>query len=663
MGSDPLPRTGRKLKDGACLACHQGKAKCSMALPSCERCLLYGITCRYLNPGEYFHMLQGTAEDIEVELDCMEEEIASLKNRASMTNAAQETLGNDDDESVLEVVMAQNRTMRRLSKQNNSRSDSSTGTTIVQHRHTNQTIASGKPVNWSVRISPRRFTIQTNLRNITDIQNLFSYSLSGTRISSEFNLHATTPSSDSSSTAVTLPRNQLFFRKFGKDSISPIIDLYLSLPNLSISILSSPMRFVIDNCIDVYFECFNNKAPILHRRSFTTHYRTIPDPLNSLVALSMATWTSEHALIFHGAHVDRERATHVPEYFFHRASAQLMEVFDEPHVSTVYALAFLMQYRLYNPDPAKPTQAHSFYSLAVRFAQQLGLFSGCGGDQPLVLGQSRDLQRESTIRLGWLLYHWDFDMFAVGFPAMLRDLAPSVAPRELDVEDEDERAILAFFVHNGRSRDLAWKVMTTLYENEEGKVPLTLVTGLERELEAWYAEMPEQFRADRLDACGPRIRPLAVSNQASYHHLSIDLHKQFIPKSAEAIAAATENGYTFQLRSLQVCVEAAWRLNGLFIDLCERGETHDVFLGTFIMTTEILSKIVEYQDLASGDDGVVMRAAKWHLSKHLAVVKESVAFQVDWRPWRTYAKYLEEFLVQHEVPLEYWITNPEDKRL
>lgn len=631
-----------------------------MALPSCERCLLYGITCRYLIPGEYFGMLQETTEEIEVEIEKMEEELVNLKN-ASMTKATR--LVHTD--SILRTMVVPIKPARNSAKRNTKRKRL-TDTASCSNRKRDNISASAKAASWSISISPRKFTIQTNLHNLSDLHNLFFKSLSEMPISFSYDLQeATSSAPEDTAKAITLPRNQLFFRKFGKDAISPIINLYMSLPSFAISMAPSPMRFVIDDCIDVYFECFNNKAPVLHCRTFSSYYRTIADPLNSLIALAVATWTSEHTLIFHSRSIDSSRAIQISEFFFHRANTLLVEVFDEPNAATVYALAFLMQYRLFSPDVNRLMQPHSFYSLAVRLAQQLGLFDGRAYDNHLVFGQTREMQHELTLRLGWLLYHWDFNMSVVGYSSMLRNLPPTIPPRPLDDEDEDERAMLEFFVHNGRSRDPAWKIMTTLYEDENGGISLSLVTELEGVLQEWYDAMPLRFKVEAMDTCGPRIRPLAVSDHASYHHLSIDLHKQFIPKSAEAVGAPETQGQeegrsAFQQRSLRICVESALRLNHLFIDLCERGETHDVFLGSFMMATEILTKVIEYNGWAGGNDGGMVQTAKWHVSKHLAVVKRSVAYDLDWRPWRMYAKTLESFLVQHEVPLEYWTMHIEN---
>lgn len=641
-----------KTKDGSCIACHQNKTKCSVGLPSCERCLSLNIICQYWRSGDYFSTLQHNTADIMIKVDKMEEELARLRRMSEATTTSARLPQTDlvinhnqvQSNQVPETVIQSKYLIA------NWPSEAPRGNR-VQCEARKTAHMSAQRVTSDIRITPHKFTIQTNVHSLVDLYALLFHRLSEKTVPTESKPWLQS-SSNRGFNSITLPKNKLLYHNFSKDIILNCLSTEPPPRVSTVSLESFHLRYIASNCINAYFGGFNRKFPILNQNVFTTYYRKLNDPLDSIIVLSLASLMSEPALVLHARHFDRAHVKQISRHFFDRAFSLLMDIFDEPKVSTVYVLTYLTQYCFINRDAKKPTQPYSLYGLAVRMAQQLGFFDGRGGEHQLVFGQSQKMQQEMTLRLGWVLYRWDFDItVTAGFPSMLLGRQPTISSSPLDCEGDDERACLEFFLRQCQCDLVLRKIRMMLYMEADEMIQLSVVTALETEVEEYYKNTPPRFYRDQLSRSSSAISLLILLDQASYHHMIIELHKQFIPESSEDIATPSES--MFHLRSMKKCLKSALRLNEIFCDMCERELHRDVSLGTFFMALEILTKIAECKDLTDKNKAMLAQVAKWHLSKHLVKLNDSIVYELDWKPWRECAQELKGFLLKNHMPTEF----------
>ncbi|RUS18538.1 hypothetical protein BC937DRAFT_88641 [Endogone sp. FLAS-F59071] len=640
-----------KAKDGSCIACHKNKTKCSVRLPSCERCLSLNITCQYWRSGDYFSTLQRNTAEIMIKLDRMEQELARLRRVSEATTAS----ARPQTDLVINHNQVQPNQVPETVRQSRfliaNWPSEVPRVSRVRCEARKTAYMSAQRVTSDIRITPNKFTIQTNVHSLADLYALLFHRLSEKTLPTESKPWLEN-SSNQGSDSIALPKNKFLYHNFSKDVILNCLNTEPPPRESTVSLEPFHLRYIASNCINVYFGCFNRKFPILNQNIFTTYYRKMNDPLDSLVVLSLASLMSEPALVLHARHFDRAHVKQISRHFFDRAFSLLMDIFDEPKVSTVYTLTYLTQYCFIDRDAKKPTRPYSLYGLAVRMAQQLGFFDGRGGEHQLVFGQSQKMQQEMTLRLGWVLYRWDFDItVTAGFPSMLLGRPPTISSSPLDCEDNDERASLEFFLRQCQCDLILRKVRTMLYKEADEMVQLPVVTALETEVEDYYKNTPPRFYRDQLSRSNSTMDLLVLLNQVSYHHMIIELHKQFIPSSSEDITAPNES--MFQLCSMKKCLKSALRLNEIFCDMFERELHRDISLGTFFMALEILTKIAECKDLTDKNKAMLVQVAKWNLSKHLVKLNDSIVYELDWKPWRECAQELKEFLLKNYMPTDF----------
>ncbi|KAL1923527.1 uncharacterized protein VTP21DRAFT_8507 [Calcarisporiella thermophila] len=195
-----------------------------------------------------------------------------------------------------------------------------------------------------------------------------------------------------------------------------------------------------------------------------------------------------------------------------------------------------------------PTEAFLYLGCALRKAQHLNWY------RKSEWAGLHSLAAESRKRLSLSLYLFDCitPLWGSGRPRMVTRQrweldTPSVLP-----DDEDDTPIRAvFMVNQATLMDLITKIHQTW---ERGTSFLREeLPNLERELSAWYRELPDEFRYDLNDI--EQIRSLKTVTLRSLLLVNIEYHIVWLRLHLPLMAFPPDNGYMSSL-SYRICLQA-----------------------------------------------------------------------------------------------------------
>ncbi|KAI8884027.1 hypothetical protein K501DRAFT_332930 [Backusella circina FSU 941] len=297
-----------------CAECRKHRRKCirDSTTESCSRCRRLERTCV-------------TNEDIDTSLSNSE----NAKTVIQQINDLNSTIA--DLEQQLKLLKQVDQT---------SSNDQSSEYRIVHYQ--NQPIMTG---DWTLTIQNGALRIETGIKNISDlllqcppIQYLSPFQIA----------------TDEGLVVQFSPGKNMCLRAFASKLLVKCLRPTTTTGNNNHNTLSSlitlPTSFIfdtrsmIDQLLDIYFQCHNTFHPLIHQPSFLRFYKQLTNPLDSLVCLAICCYVCgapcSHTLSRFGD------LSNIGKYFIGLAKNKLMEQFDleEKRIENMVSINLLVYY-------------------------------------------------------------------------------------------------------------------------------------------------------------------------------------------------------------------------------------------------------------------------------------------------------------------------------
>jgi hypothetical protein len=256
--------------------------------------------------------------------------------RECITNDTTETyLSNSESaKSVAQQIDDLNSTITDLEQQVHvlKQADNENNYSLVQYQ--DRPILTG---DWTLTIQNGALRIETGIKNISDlllqcppIQYLSPFQIS----------------TDNGLVVQFSTGKNMCLRAFASKLLVKCLDPtrhHKSLLSLPTSLLFDT-RTMIDQLLDIYFQCHNTFHPLIHQPSFLRFYKQLSNPLDSLVCLSICCYVCgapcSHSLSQFGD------LSSIGSYFIGLAKIKLMEQFDleEKRIENMISINLLVYY-------------------------------------------------------------------------------------------------------------------------------------------------------------------------------------------------------------------------------------------------------------------------------------------------------------------------------
>ncbi|KAI9256210.1 hypothetical protein BY458DRAFT_519682 [Sporodiniella umbellata] len=457
------------------------------------------------------------------------------------------------------------------------------------------------PSQWSLSWTPRGLRIDTD---IVSLQNLYEILSSGI-VPFEMPDDTSSQSSNSTDTATVLKKKELWksrvkaFPLYSSwETTQPVIEP-AGQPEVCTKETMDEMMQIYSNCF-LCLPCAHPTASIAER------YRQ--GRLDPLLSSAIFGWTARHAAIFHNLFPGRD-PNQVSQPFFLRAKELLKERFAQTSVDTMHSLLVMYIYAI--GIPKLESEAYIYLGLAIRMCLDLKM----NHEHPQA--KTDGVERETHRRYFWALYfletlgtvHADkpFSLpatFSVDFPQVLKH------------ETGETRFRVEFMSHRFKITRIYRRMIATASEE---KPLLVHVTAIDRELKAWYGQLPDYFHyqpGDHLKRAwdtGSFREQACVKLNFEYHFSLCQLYDLFYSK-------CPSQGSSIELISQETCFQSA----GTMIELLEcwvglKQNWCHFSLESLMMVSMIYSHFI----LSQENEAHYRQTAQTHLERLLYLLKTS----------------------------------------
>ncbi|KAL7324662.1 hypothetical protein PS15p_209822 [Mucor circinelloides] len=304
-----------------CTECRRNRRKCvrPSLSPECVRCKKLGKICK-----------QPTKQESQ------QEALEISKNQDIIKL----------EEQVLQLEEAIHYMEQQLNMYRRGRSRSSSSS------HMSNTMIQSLFNNWKCKIANGTFQIETGIRNISELLQF------NTSISYLSPLNYDSSSSVSSDDSYYRGRDAGIVLNFEKEVKGSLIPFTITL--MAKTITSAPSHIpvalliptallldpksLVDQLLDIYFQCHNIFSPLVHEKSYRDRLATVQDPLTDPVTLSICSYVCSTPCQ-NVSFTPREKRN-MGDYFYAKARDIILDQFDQPEkrLETAMSINLLMQY-------------------------------------------------------------------------------------------------------------------------------------------------------------------------------------------------------------------------------------------------------------------------------------------------------------------------------
>ncbi|KAI8149303.1 hypothetical protein BJV82DRAFT_118670 [Fennellomyces sp. T-0311] len=557
------------------------KVKCDFVHPVCGRCRGAKASCSYTGAPtqiDLFNLVQ------------LNETITQLQARVAAVESGMERV--HDDTQFIAKEIRNKKKKRTLSQQD--------GTPTVQQQH-------NKP-NWTLSLTPTGLRIDTNIISLNDLYDILLSGLSQLRTMTASASSAPQPLSNKDEkseqdeevdglNAVVIKHNPLYK---SKDIIFPLYSAWESGNNhnsnneLNATTTAAaattttttrtciatrlPQPELLDELLKIYEQCFLC-LPLPEIDQFKQQCKA--QTISPLLINAVLSWSARHAAIYHGT-LGQQDPNKVGEPYFAAAKDLLRDAFLVPRVETVHALLLMYIYSIGKTGPDRcESEAYTFLGLATRMALDLGLHR---------------TQEETGRRLFAALEFLETLCSAHSDKPMLFPQAQTI--ELLEHEQGERRYRTEFTMHRHKINQIYRRIHTSCHQSD----PLfKTVSNLERELKAWYDQLPWYFQY----RTQPSWTSTSFREQAclklnfEYHFQMCQLYSIFLPPHPD-------NQNTVNLLSLRLCLDSADAIT----DLLECWTQLQQPWCHFTLDTIVMACLVYGHQLKSNKPGVLAHAKR-----------------------------------------------------
>ncbi|KAG0760375.1 hypothetical protein G6F61_007543 [Rhizopus arrhizus] len=519
----------------ACERCRSKKVKCDFAHPQCARCQQAKVECSY----------DGSATQIDLfNLLKINETVQSLQNRVQSIESDIKEVCNNTKYVANQVKMNQEAD-EKLQQQEQKHE-----TSLPCQKNMQESLSSPQTNSqWTLSLTPQGLRIDTN---IISLQNLYDVLSSGI---SHFEMHdntmdsASSQSSSSTDTVTVLKKKPLWKSRLKTFPLYSSWEPSQPVQRRDKMNHNKPSKETLDEMIEIYDRCFLCLPCPDPALSIITRYQN--GTLDPLLANAVFAWTARHAAIFHGLFPGRD-PNEVSEPFFIKAKALVKERFTETSVDTMHSLLIMYIYAIGIPSENKrdvESEAYIYLGLAIRMCLDLKMNTE---------SKSKDVHdQERNRRYFWALYfletlgtiHSDRP-FSLPTKAMTTVRWPSL----MNHETGEKKYRVEFIIHRFKITCIFYDIV---HKTAEEKPLLSHISAIDRELNAWYAQLPSYFKYELGDVNKRKWNTFSFREQGciklnfEYNFSLCQLYDLFFNKCPD------EQSSTIEVLSRETCLKAA----------------------------------------------------------------------------------------------------------
>ncbi|KAI9260698.1 hypothetical protein BDA99DRAFT_538291 [Phascolomyces articulosus] len=275
-----------------------------------------------------------------------------------------------------------------------------------------------------------------------------------------------------------------------------------------------------------------------------------------LLINAVLSWSARHAAIYHGI-LGQQDPNKIGEPYFIAAKALLRDEFLTPRVETVHALLLMYIYSIGKTGPDRcESEAYTFLGLATRMSLDLGLHHRMGPYEEKGRRLFAALEFLETLCAA----HSDKPML---FPQQ----AETIQLMEHEQVFGERRYRIEFTMHRHKINQIYRRIHTSCHQSD----PLfKTVSNLERELKAWYNQLPWYFQYNqqlqhyqhhhhRSSSSATTKSPWTSSSfrEQACLKLNFEYHFQMCQLYSIFLPPHPDKQHTVNLLSLRLCLNSA----------------------------------------------------------------------------------------------------------
>ncbi|KAL1920014.1 uncharacterized protein VTP21DRAFT_1160 [Calcarisporiella thermophila] len=484
----------------ACERCHGIKSRCSLEWPTCARCKKAKAECVYRetkNGADFMHLFMQRINQLGSRVQQLEKHFAEEKR---------------DAEKRLVSYVAREKVK------------------VLTHQ------GLILPLNWRIFITPEGFSIQTDLRNVSDLLYFVSRQANHTSRIPNDGRFLSTQHRGSAPQTVRCINFSRYYGLFSVMKSKRFVKQRLLLPEAQGPTLQSTM----DRLMRMFFDCsFLYKE--IDTVKFLNQYREGKLPL--FLVWSIVAWMGKHAYYQHKI-AGREYLLGIADHAYKKSKQLLEESFDDPSVYSIVAHNLLFYYSLF--DGEQP-------SLLTMARQQVNALKSSH-----YLDTADEFEAERFRRAAWSVCSLEYAraIFSMKL-TKLDDLLPGDEPRPFPHEKEEVAACLSCQTHSLRGLK---QLMEIIQQRASYPTESDFLNDILRRNAIHEKNRPPTLRLELLNTPSfpPYILRYVAQYETGYRAVHIQLFSGIFLQATEKNEISHREKWSREKHhSFRVCIECA----------------------------------------------------------------------------------------------------------